>query len=71
VVAQQALSRAEAARVATTTALGTLDALAVERSAVPTNAEDFAAIRAALAEAERLARAQQQQLDALRAQIRR
>jgi hypothetical protein len=71
VVAQQALSRAEAARVATTTALGELDTLAVERAAVPTNAEDFAAIRRALAETERIVRAQQQRLDALRSEIRR
>ena len=71
VVAQQAISRAEAARAATTTALGELDELIVARAAVPTDAEDFAAIRRALAEVERLVRAQQQRLDALTAAVKR
>jgi hypothetical protein len=71
VVAQQAISRAEAARSVTTRALAELDRLSVERAAVATNADDFAAIRRALAEAQRVARAQQQRIDALRAEVRR
>jgi hypothetical protein len=68
--AQQAISRAEAARAPSMTALAELDRLAVERAGVPTDEEDFAAIRSALAEAERIARGQQQRLDALRASVR-
>jgi hypothetical protein len=71
VVAQQAISRAEAARAPTIAALSALDALATERAAAPTNEEDFAAIRGALDEAGLLARGQQQRLDALRAATRR
>jgi hypothetical protein len=69
--AQQAISRAEAARAPTMTALAELDRLAVERAAMPTAEEDFAAVRSALAEAERLAREQQRRLDALRGAVRR
>jgi hypothetical protein len=71
VVAQQALSRAEAARAPTLEALAELDRLASERAARPTNEGDFAAIRAALAETESLVRGQQQRSDALRASVRR
>jgi len=71
VVAQQQISRAEAARSPTTGALAELDRLATERAREPTNEGDFAAIRSALDEAERIAAGQQQRLDRLRAQIRR
>jgi hypothetical protein len=67
VVAQQAISRVEATRAAATQALGELDRVSTERAALPTNEEDFAAVRAALAEAERIVRGQQQRFDALRA----
>ncbi|HEX8642675.1 MAG TPA: hypothetical protein VF702_02035 [Allosphingosinicella sp.] len=71
VLAEQAISRAEAARAPTMAALAELDRLAAERAAVPTNEGDTAAIRAALDEAENLARGQQARLDALRASVRR
>jgi hypothetical protein len=71
VVAQQAISRAEAARASTGRALAELDRLLTERAAMPTNEEDFAGLRAALGDAERLARSQQQRMDALRAATRR
>jgi hypothetical protein len=67
VAAQEAISRAEAARAAATQALGDLDRFATERAELPTNEEDFAAINAALAEAARLVQGQQQRFDALRA----
>lgn len=69
VEAQQAISRAEAARAPTAMALAELDRLAVERAALPTNEEDFAALQRAIAEAERLAAGQQQRIDALRAAL--
>jgi len=71
VAAEQALSRAEAERAPTAAALADLDALASERAALPTNTEDFAIIRAAIEEAQTLARGQQQRYDALRTMIRR
>jgi hypothetical protein len=71
VVAQQQVSRAEAARAPTSSALAELDRLATERARIPTNEGDFAAIRAALDEAQRLAAGQQQRMDGLRASIRR
>jgi len=71
VVAQQAISRAEAARAPTMQALAELDRLATERAAVATNEGDFAAIRAALVEVERLAREQQRRVDALGTAVRR
>jgi hypothetical protein len=67
VAAQEAISRAEAARAGATRALGDLDRLATERAALPINDDDFAAVRAALSEAEQLVRGQQQRFDALRA----
>ncbi|HEX8192828.1 MAG TPA: hypothetical protein VF552_07995 [Allosphingosinicella sp.] len=67
VVAQEAISRVEAARAATTRALADLDRLSTERAGLPTNEEDFAVIGAALAEAARLVRGQQERFDALRA----
>lgn len=71
VQAQQAVSRAEAARAPATGALAELDRLVAERAREPTNEEDFAAIRRALAEVEALAAAQQQRMDELRAGLRR
>ena len=71
VVAQQQISRAEAARAPTSAVLAELDQLATERARLPTNEGDFAAIRAALEEAEGLASGQQKRLDRLRASIRR
>ncbi|HEX8654326.1 MAG TPA: hypothetical protein VF693_03780 [Allosphingosinicella sp.] len=71
VVAQEAISRAEAARAPTMRALAELDRLATERAGLPTNEADFAAIRAALAQAERLAAVQQQRMDGLREAVRR
>jgi hypothetical protein len=71
VVAQEAISRAEAARAPAMRALAELDRLATERAGLPTNDADFAAIRAALAEAERLAAGQQQRMDRLREAVRR
>jgi flagellar motility protein MotE (MotC chaperone) len=67
--AQQALSRAEAARAPTTAALAELDRLLVERAALPTAASDLAALQEALAEIERLSRAQQERLDSVRRSI--
>jgi hypothetical protein len=67
--AQQALSRAEAARAPTTVALAELDRLLIERSAIPTAAGDLAALQETLAEIERLFVAQQQRLDPLRRSI--
>ena len=69
VEAQQALSRLEAVRGPTTTALAELDALAIGRAEVPTNSEDFAAIHAAIGRVEGIAESQQQRLDQLRAQL--
>jgi hypothetical protein len=69
VVAQQQISRAEAARAPTSTALAELDRLATERAREPTNQNDFAAIRSALEEAGRISAGQQQRLDRLRSQI--
>jgi hypothetical protein len=71
VVAQQAITRAEAARAPTMQALAELDRLAAERAGVPTNEQDFAAVRGALEEAERLAGGQQQRFDRLRGSVRR
>jgi hypothetical protein len=71
VEAQQAISRAEAARTATGTALAELDRLATERARTPTNEADFAVIRGALEEVEAIAASQQQRLDRLRSAIRR
>ena len=69
VEAQQALSRLEAARGPTTTALSELDALAIGRAEVPTSSDDFAAIHAAIARVEGIAEAQQQRLDQLRTRL--
>ena len=67
VVAQQALSRLEAARAETVIALGDLDRLALARAAEPTNAEQYQALLAAVETAERIARAQHEEIERLRA----
>jgi hypothetical protein len=67
--AQQALSRAEAARAPTTAALAELDRLLVERAAIATAASDLVALQEALAEIERLSRVQQERLDSVRRSI--
>ena len=71
VVAQQQISRAEAARAPTSTALAELDRLATERARLPTDEGDFTAIRSALDEAGRIAAGQQQRIDRLRGEVRR
>src|SRR5688500_2142771 len=52
VVAQEQLSRAEAARAGTTRAMGDLDRLALDRSNLPTSPTDQAALAAARTEVE-------------------
>ena len=69
VVAQQALSRLEAARAPTATALGDLDRLALERAARPTNAAQYRALLDAVETAERIARSQSAVVDRLRAAL--
>ena len=67
--AQQALSRAEAARAPVTSALAELDRLSLDRAGVPTAEADLAALRRAFEEAGRIAAGQQERLDRLRAAI--
>ena len=69
VEAQQALSRLEAARTETMRALTELDRLAIDRADLATSEEDFAAIEAAIAEAQRLAAGQQDRLQRLRMRL--
>ena len=69
VVAQEQLSRAEAARAGTTRALGDLDRLALDRSNLPTSPTDQAALAAARSDVERLAADQQGRLDRLKVLI--
>ncbi|MFN3946334.1 MAG: hypothetical protein ACK4K7_15560 [Allosphingosinicella sp.] len=69
IAAQQAVSVAEAARAPTVTALAELDALALARAGQPTNQEDYEALLAAVAEAQRLSGGQSARLDRLRAAI--
>ena len=69
IAAQEQLSRVEAARAETTRALADLDQLALQRSNMPTSAEDYAAINSAIQDVQRLAQAQQLRLDRLRALI--
>lgn len=71
VAAQQAITRAEAARATTGRALAELDRLAAERARVRTNEGDFALVRAALEAVEAIAASQQQRLDRLRSAVRR
>jgi hypothetical protein len=69
VEAQQALSRLEATRAATTDALTRLDALATERADRPTSEDDFALIEAAIADVSRIDAEQQTRLARLRARL--
>ena len=69
VEAQMALSRLEASRNDTARALVELDRLAIDRAAVPTSEEDYAAILAAIASVEAIAARQQQRLVGLRARL--
>ena len=68
--AQQAVSRLEAARALTVTALAQLDELAIERAARPTNAGQFQALLAAQEAAEELAQSQQAEIARLQAALR-
>ena len=69
IAAQQAVSRLEAARGEAAAALADLDRLAIDRADVATNAEDYAAIGAAMAEIERETAERQERLDALRSRL--
>ena len=69
VSAQQALSRLEASRSQTTTALAALDQLTTERADLPTNPADQAFLVEAMAELERIAGAQQSRIDGLRSRV--
>lgn len=66
VVAQQAISRLEAARGPTLIALAQLDRLGVERASRPTSPADFQALLAALDSVAAMARAQTARIDRLR-----
>lgn len=68
--AQQALSRLEAARADTVTALAEIDRLGIDRAALPTNAGDYQALLGALETAAGLAAAQQAEIDRLRNALR-
>ena len=71
VLAQQAVSRAEAARTPTAHALGDLDALALAQAAEGTlTGSDLAVIAAGLAEVEALKERQNEALAALKAALR-
>ena len=69
VTAQQGLSRLEAARVETTSALRELDHLALEQAGEATNDGDYAAILAARDAVEALAEAQRARWEALRSRL--
>ena len=71
VEAEQALARLEGTRAPTTRALAELDRLALERAQMSTNAQDFAAIYAALASVDLIVDRQQQRWDRLRARLER
>jgi hypothetical protein len=68
--AQQAVSRLEAARAASVTALFDLDQLAIVRAAVPTNPDDFATLMSALDEAAAVTRRQREELERLQRALR-
>ncbi len=71
VLAQQAVSRADAARTPTTRALGDLDAIAFEQAAdAALTGSDLQLLTAGLEEIAELARAQDAALAALRARLR-
>ena len=67
--AQQALSRLEAARALTVSALAELDRLVIERAARPTNAEQFQQLSSALERTTSLSQAQQAEVDRLRTSL--
>lgn len=67
--AQQALSRLEAARGQTTSALVALDQLSTERSQTATNDGDFALIGAAIEAVSRIAGEQEARLGMLRSRL--
>ena len=69
IAAQEAISRAEVARVETTSALADLDRLATERADVPTNDGDHAALTEALRAAAALAEDQHRRLGGLRSSL--
>jgi hypothetical protein len=69
VAAQEQISRLEAARAPTTRALADLDALALERASIATSETDWAELNAALSEVQRLAQAQHEHVDRLKALI--
>lgn len=69
IAAQQAVSRLEAARGEASAALTDLDRLSVERANLPTNADDYAMIGAAMAEIEGETAERQTRLDALRSRL--
>ncbi|HST36666.1 MAG TPA: hypothetical protein VLK25_08570 [Allosphingosinicella sp.] len=66
VVAQQAISRLEAARARTQAARSDLDRLALERQDQPTSPADRQAIEAAIAETEAIAAREQNRLEEIR-----
>lgn len=68
--AQQALSRLEAARAMTVTALAELDRLMATRAAVPTNADQFVELRTATETVASLTETQQVEIDRLRRLLR-
>jgi hypothetical protein len=70
VSAQQQLSRLEAARAETSTALAELDRLSTARADQATNSVDYALIEQAIMELEQIAAGQQERLDRLRGRIR-
>jgi hypothetical protein len=69
VQAQEAISRAEAARVQTTSALAELDRLLVEQADEPTSPADWAQLRATREAAERLAADQQRRVAELQRSV--
>lgn len=70
IAAQQAVSRAEAARAATVRALADMDRLAIDEAREPLSADDYARLTAGVAALQTLADRQQQALDGLRARLR-
>jgi hypothetical protein len=71
VEAQQAVSRLEAVRTRTATALGDLDAFVLERAQAtpPLSAADFARIEAVIAEVQAIAARQQERIAALQSSL--
>ena len=67
--AQEAISRVEAARIGTTSALAELDLLLAEQSDNPTNDQLWAELQAARQSAENLDADQRRRLDALKSSV--